>query len=606
MFKTITSQFNPARWRKILLALAVAVVTAVPALPQTNVAKTADEGEYATWDLGVFFGTQWFQMYQEKNNQNHLLLTRPITGVRFGQDFARYFGIEEAFSVGFNRLAMLPYGGSGYATVRETNYQLAVHGMLYLTPRTSLWRPFFYAGPTMVIYNPGSASSIQPPSSGPPTIIPPTLNTKIEPGADYGVGLKMPLSHKWEARVDLMGLYTPTPDFGLPGQPGAVGSLSISTHRGENAWQFTAEFGYKGGWHEPPPPPAAPPPPPPPPPPPITVSAIQGARDVCPGDNLRLSVNARGGTGTLSYQWYVNGSPAPGGTGESFNVPTANASGTQSIYVKVTGGNESANSDTASVRIRNAGPPTVSFNVSPSMINYGDRLPLNATARVSECSTETPIRYTASEGTITGNTYDSSGVSFDPNNPAVQTKTVTLTATETDSRNQTASATANVTVTKKAVATRQDIVFPNRSSRVNNAAKRYLLEVLTPKLQADPGSTVILIGHRDTGETGRAAANLDKERVYNAAAVISAGKGICPSLDLSRVQVAYAGTDQTDSPMPFGDASVKERAGQAATGDRAQYRRVEVWFIPSGADRPNVPGVMPAPTREIQAKGCPR
>ncbi len=58
--------------------------------------------------------------------------------------------------------------------------------------------------------------------------------------------------------------------------------------------------------------------------------------------------------------------------------------------------------------------------------------------------------------------------------------------------------------------------------------------------------------------------------------------------------------------MPFGDASVKERAGQAATDQRAQFRRVEVWFIPSGADRPNVPGLMPAPVKEIQAKGCPR
>jgi hypothetical protein len=146
-------------------------------------------------------------------------------------------------------------------------------------------------------------------------------------------------------------------------------------------------------------------------------------------------------------------------------------------------------------------------------------------------------------------------------------------------------------------------VFPNRSSRVNNAAKRYLLEVLTPKLKADPGSSVILIGHRDMSETGR---NLDHERVYNTAAVLSAGKGICGNLDLSRIQVAYAGTDQADSPMPFGDASVKERAGQAANDQRAQFRRVEVWFIPTGADRPNVPGAGPAPDKEIKAKGCPR
>ena len=149
-------------------------------------------------------------------------------------------------------------------------------------------------------------------------------------------------------------------------------------------------------------------------------------------------------------------------------------------------------------------------------------------------------------------------------------------------------------------------MFANRSSRVNNAAKRYLIEQLTPKLRADPGSSVILIGHRDMSETGRVNANLDTQRVLNTAAVLSAGTGICPSLDLSRVQVSSAGTDQADPPMPFGDASVKERSGQSATDARAQYRRVEVWFVPSGADRPSVTGLGPAPEKEIKAKGCPR
>jgi hypothetical protein len=117
---------------------------------------------------------------------------------------------------------------------------------------------------------------------------------------------------------------------------------------------------------------------------------------------------------------------------------------------------------------------------------------------------------------------------------------------------------------------------------------------------------VILIGHRDMSETGRAAANLDTQRVLNTAAVLSAGKGVCPSLDLSRVQVRSAGIDQTDPPMPFGDASVKERAGQGTTDQRAQFRRVEVWFVPGGADKPALSGLQPAPEKDIKAKGCPR
>jgi outer membrane protein OmpA-like peptidoglycan-associated protein len=605
------SEFNRARWRNILLALTVVVATAGPALPQsTNVAKPIDEGEYATWDIGGFFGTQWFQMYQETTDQLHLLLTRPIIGVRVGEDMWRYVGIEESVSVGFNRLAMLPYGGSGYATITERNWQFAARGMFYLTPRTSRYRPFFDFGPTAVIYQPGRPDALQEPSVGIVGIPPATFNTKIVPGIDYGIGIKMPITRRVEARLDLMALWTPTPDFGLPNAPiNGPGSLWINTKRGENAWQFTAEIGWKGGFHEPPAPPApAPPPPPPPPPPPITVTGIQGAHDVCPGDNIRLTVTASGGppNGTLAYQWYVNNAPAPGGTGPGFNLSTSDGSGNKSIRVTVSEGDLSANSNTVNVVVRTLGPPTVRFTVSPSTINYGDRLPLNATDTVSECATATPIRYTASEGAIAGNTFDSSGVSFDPTATGAQTKVVNLTATETDSRNQTASANASVTVTKKAVASREDIVFANRSSRVNNAAKRYLIEQLTPRLRADPGSSVILIGHRDMSETGRANANLDTQRVLNTAAVLSAGTGICPSLDLSRVQVSSAGTDQTDPPMPFGDASVKERSGQSATDARAQYRRVEVWFIPSGADRPSVTGVGPAPEREIKAKGCPR
>jgi outer membrane protein OmpA-like peptidoglycan-associated protein len=608
---TTMSEFNRSRWSTILLAVTAVLVTAGPALPQsTNAAKPfSDEGEYSTWEIGAFFGTQWFQMYQETTAQNHLLLPKPIIGLRATQDLGRYFGIEETFGTGFNRLDLLPYGGSGYASVNEYNFQFAIHGLFYLTPRTSRYRPFVDFGPTGVYYDPGKASSLVQPTTGIQAITPASLNPKAEPGFDYGIGIKMPLTHKWETRIDLMGLYTPTPDFGLPNMPGVPGSLFLPTQRAENAWRFTVELAYRGGFHEPPPPVvAAPPPPPPPPPPPIQVSAIQGGRDVCPGDNIQLRATATGGPpgATLAYQWFVNNQAAPGGTGAAYNLPTTNGSGTKAVRVTASAGGMTGTSPTLNVLVKTLAPPTVRFTVSPATINYGDRLPLNATDTVSDCATATPIRYTASEGTITGTTFDSSSVSFDPNATGVQSKVVRLTATETDSKNQTASANANVTVNKKAVAARQDIVFPNRSSRVNNAAKRYLIEVLTPKLRADPGSTVILIGHRDMSETGRAFANLDTQRVYNTAAVLSAGKGICPSLDLSRIQVSYAGTDQTDPPMPFGDASVRERSGQGATDQRAQFRRVEVWFIPSGADRPAVSGLQPAPAKEIQAKGCPR
>jgi hypothetical protein len=337
----------------------------------------------------------------------------------------------------------------------------------------------------------------------------------------------------------------------------------------------------------------------------ISLSAIQGASaNVCPGDNVRLTVAPSGVLAGASptYQWSVNNQNAPGGNGAAFNLNTT-TSGAKSVSVTVSAGGATASTGPVNVNVRTPAPPTITFNVSPTTIAYGDRLPLNAQASVGDCATATPVRYTASEGTITGTTFDSSSLSFDANGAGQQQKVVRLTATETDSRNQTATGNANVTVTFKRPAQRTDIVFPRNSSRVNNAAKRYLIEVLTPKLKADPDSKVILIGHRDMGE--RPAA-LDTQRVINTAAVLSAGKGICPALDLSRVQVKSDGTDQADSPMPFADSSVKERNGQNATGDRAQFQRVEVWFIPGGSDAPAVTGLGPAPEKEIKAKGCPR
>jgi hypothetical protein len=158
-------------------------------------------------------------------------------------------------------------------------------------------------------------------------------------------------------------------------------------------------------------------------------------------------------------------------------------------------------------------------------------------------------------------------------------------------------------------------VFPLNSSRVNNCAKRLLLEELTPMLRADPDAKVILIGHRDTGERvvkGRTPVQVDEARVLDAAAVLSAGKGICPSLDLSRVKVNWVGTDQTSEARPAlcgTSTNVKERGGQGVkeSDKRAEYRRVEIWFVPGGADIPaNLTGLQDAPSGLIQAKGCPK
>ena len=216
--------------------------------------------------------------------------------------------------------------------------------------------------------------------------------------------------------------------------------------------------------------------------------------------------------------------------------------------------------------------------------------------------------FAASEGSINGTEFDSTGVQFDAADSSEQRKTITITATCADSRS-TGSGTTTVTVIKKAAAIRlPDVLFDENSARVNNCGKRILLEQVTPDVRNDPGAKVILIGHRDNGE--RVALRLDDKRVANAAAILSAGKGICPSLDLSRILVHSAGTDQASQTRPaLCGSSVQERSGQAVRDNdqRAQFRRVEVWVVPSGADMPEgTAGFGNPPDRETKALGCPR
>jgi hypothetical protein len=601
------SKFNQFHSRIILLTVLAALMIAGPAFSQNAV---PDRG-YNTVDLSVFFGAQWYQIYQGSGgNGQHYLTTKQVFGERLTFNPLSHVGFEVNWALGLNELVLRPAGSIQYATIGTRNSQYSYDTLFFFTKREAAVRPYVLVGvgATDYVAN-GNVNYF-----GPPPLLPATFHNQWTGGLVYGIGAQVNMSRRIGFRFDLRGTKTGSvADFGLPSPfaPIPPGTLYINRNHGESSLAFTTGIVFRFRYHEPPAPYVPPPPPPPPPPAPvveptrITVSAIQGATaNVCPGDNVRLTVTASVTPPgpSLAYQWSVNNQNAPGGNGAAFSLATTTP-GAKSVSVTVSGGGATASSGPVNVNVRAITPPTITFNVSPTTIAYGDRLPLNAQATVGDCATATPVRYTASEGTITGTTFDSSSMSFDANGAGQQQKVVRLTATETDSRNQTATANANVTVTYKRPATRTDIEFARNSARVNNAAKRYLIEVLTPKLKADPNSKVILIGHQDMGER---PATLAMQRVINTAAVLSAGKGICPALDLSRVQVKSDGTDQTDPPMPFTDSSVKERAGQSATGDRAQFQRVEIWFIPGGADAPVISGLVPAPEKEIKARGCPR
>src|SRR5262249_33538971 len=165
---------------------------------------------------------------------------------------------------------------------------------------------------------------------------------------------------------------------------------------------------------------------------------------------------------------------------------------------------DAVTSSAVNVNVQPVQPPTIQFAISPNTVPYGTRIPLAATARaVNNCNGNITVTYSG-EG-VTGTNFDSSAVSgLDMSNRLrAQSKQVTITATARDARGQTASAPANVTITLGTEARRlDDIVFQSMNSRVNNCGKRLLLETLTPLLRADPGATVILIGHHDERERG--------------------------------------------------------------------------------------------------------
>jgi outer membrane protein OmpA-like peptidoglycan-associated protein/opacity protein-like surface antigen len=589
---------------------------AIPTLAQTTAPAQAPSPEgYSIYEINPFAGYQWFMIPNRDSARAEKYNTGAAAGFRVTEDWWKYVGLEESLTIGFNKLEVYPTGLQQTVGAGNHNFTFAVDLVAHFTPRESKFRPFVAVGPGLTFYkttyhfNIGSVPGVVPPLSN--------LESEYGPSVNYGAGIKYNITKSLGLRFDFRGLRTQGREFGLPTVSSGPGTIYISHHDSENGWAVTGgvsfRFGHRSDY--------VPPPPPPPPPPPkpvanIRITGVTGAHDACPGENVLLEAAANGWLAdqTPTYQWTMNGQPVAGANSSSFSVPTQDGSGVKNITVTVSAPGSSQTSTPVAVRVKNYAPPTVQFALSRSSIAFGDKLPLAATARASECGGATTLRYTASDGAIAGSVFDSSTLAFDPaNRLKQQTKVVHLTATATDEKRGTGSASADLTVTLSTEARRlDDIIFPANSARVNNCAKRLLMEQLTPMLRDDPNATVILIGHRDEREKGKAASKLDRVRTLNAAAVLSAGTGICPLLELNRVKVNWVGADQSSSTRPLfcgTSTDVKEKSGQAvkSSDQRAQFRRVEVWIVPGGAAMPaGISGLQDVPAAEVKKLGCPK
>ena len=95
---------------------------------------------------------------------------------------------------------------------------------------------------------------------------------------------------------------------------------------------------------------------------------------------------------------------------------------------------------------------------------------------------------------------------------------------------------------------------------------------------------------------------------------LTAGTDTCQKLELGRIKVAYAGTEQKSEAKPgFCSASTRvllpERAGQSIsqTDANSKNRRVEIYLVPKGASLPEgVTSLEVVPASVVSALGCPK
>ncbi|MEO5926489.1 MAG: PKD domain-containing protein [Bryobacteraceae bacterium] len=341
-----------------------------------------------------------------------------------------------------------------------------------------------------------------------------------------------------------------------------------------------------------------------------SLTGLNATNSIAAGSPVRLTATSTDTLNhTLTYNWLVNGTQV--GSGNPFTYTPATP-GWYRAELRVV--DPSANGVTPTVPApltiyaRDTRPPTATCSVSNATLTAGQSTNLSVAATVAQGNTAR-ILWTLSEGSVANTTaaqtaFNSSTVNF-PTNPQVQTKTITATARVTDDNGATANCNTTIRVSTDPQAVHYgDILFSQGSARVDNAAKRVLLERLYPELTgAYQGYTLVLVGHTDARERAR---NLDRNRVRNTAAVVTANTRSCAALEPSRIKADWIGATESE----YKDASglADTRGSSINRNDpRSQNRRVELWLVPAGKPVPSVvKESRTLETKDLKPLGCPR
>lgn len=329
------------------------------------------------------------------------------------------------------------------------------------------------------------------------------------------------------------------------------------------------------------------------PPAPTCVLATSAAT-VNKGERLTLTTTPttpgyEASTVTYEYRWVVTdaqGRPVTvSGTGASVDVATGSlACGRYSITTTVTATVPAVDcpSDcvttgqttcTAGFEITEPPCPTVTCNItaSPSSVNVGDRVTLNATASGADGASYT---WSTTGGTLSSTS--GSSVTLDTTGMSAGTVTVTVnvgtTRTRCDQPCPGGSCTTSVTVTAPPTQVTPPpltpcgpIFFPFNSARINNEHKACLDEIAL-RMQQDPRASLVIDGHRDSSER----VGISLTRANNARDYLATEKG----LDAARITVRN-----------FGDTCPHE------SGDPNLNRRVEFWIVPADGRASDIDGL---------------
>jgi outer membrane protein OmpA-like peptidoglycan-associated protein len=372
---------------------------------------------------------------------------------------------------------------------------------------------------------------------------------------------------------------------------------------------------------------------------------------LCPGESatLRISASDNIAGNDVTYKWTAMGRQVSTDPQYTFVAPSAAGPYDVGVSVYYDTGNLSKEERKAveknrqtpvdrkvTLNVKEYHEPVVSTSTDKSRVQRGERVRLTSTATGSECSgANLAYRWSASDGRLlasadrTTTEFDGSTLAFNDAIQGEQCKPVTVSLEVTDQRGGVARDAKNLQVcyTAPPVAAPpppppapqpiqlSDINFGTNSARVNNCAKRVLGNELYPQLTASSyrDYDVVLVGHRDPNEketTGKkpAISSLDRDRVMNAAAFLTARGKTCKDLELTRVKAAWVGTEQrNDFRSNFCDGSTVEvRKDTVSSADEnVKNRRVEIWLVPKGTALPDL-GPVFASTDDITALACPK